>query len=246
MNKKQTHTLFFAMMMTGLIMMTACSPSLKIKLDESNPNSIEESDFSLTFSPTALNFASAFSSQGSIFDAGKISAAFSELDFPNPVSVETPTAGNIQLIIKFGNIDTESSKVFSVEGGNLKTFSLDKEKKILRINFNKEIVTGIISLLPEELFEYSDLMMAPILTGENISEEEYTELISSAYGASAGQELQNSFFKIDIECPGQVINADTTEQDIRTDINGRTAAFTIPVSKMLSLYNPIGMEVSWK
>ncbi len=255
MNKKQNHILFFSALSMALIIFTACSPSLKIKLNPSEQAAIDESDFSLMFSPTAQNFAMAFSSQGSVFDAEKIAGAFSELDFPRPVSVETPTAGNIQLLIKFGTIDIDSNNVFSIEGEDSEFFVLDGEKKLLTVNFNKEIVAKIISLLPKELFEYSDLMMAPILTGENISEQEYVDLISSAYGMSAGQELQASFFRMEVECPGQVIKATALEHSgsdggdgsrIQEEVKGNTVVFTIPVSKMLSLFHPLSMEVNWK
>lgn len=240
------------------IAFSACSPALHIKLNEGGGNTLSESEFSLGFSPTTQNFAGAFSGGQSLFDAEKISSAFSNLGFPEPKSVYAPASGNIRLAVAFGEIDLDTNRVFSVETDGMKTIDIDRANKRMEIHFDKKTTAEIIALLPKELFEYSDLMMAPVLTGENITEDEYIELISSAYGTTAGRELQSSFFTIQIDCPGTVSQAAAHErtknggetgqsqgENIQTVAKGKSVVFSIPLAKMLVLSNPVTLQASW-
>ena len=155
----------------------------------------------------------------------------------------------------FGKIPLESHAVFQTGTGGARAFDLRPAEKTLNIRLTRGNVRQIADLLPAELFAYSDLFMAPVLTGEQLSENEYTALIGAAYGPRAEQEMREAVFTLTAECPAAVTEATALIQtgagfqdapDIQVETNGGQVCFRIPVARLLCLTQPVSLSVRWQ
>jgi len=81
--------------------------------------------------------------------------------------------------------------------------------------------------------------MAPIVTGENISKEEYLELVSSFYNNQISGEIASSRINTYVEFPGTVRSVSGGT------FSGRNALFDIPLLDLFVLETPLVYEVIW-
>lgn len=62
----------------------------------------------------------------------------------------------------------------------------------IRLSFSAETLQKLYELLPFELKSYIDMLMAPSFTGEEISDEEYLDLVGTVYGEKVADELKDA------------------------------------------------------
>jgi hypothetical protein len=108
------------------------------------------------------------------------------------------------------------------------------------ININRDNGPLILELLSPEISDYLNALMAPIATGEDLTKNEYLELVASFYNRGVRDEISGSRIRASIDFPGQV-----------TGIRGgtfsdRRAEFDIPLLDLLVLETPLVYEVSWR
>jgi len=107
------------------------------------------------------------------------------------------------------------------------------------ISINRENGPVILGLLSPEIADYLGALMAPIVTGENLSKSEYLELVASFYNKAISDEIAGSRIRASIEFPGAVtgVRGGTS--------SGRRANFDIPLVDILVLETPLTYEVRW-
>ena len=71
----------------------------------------------------------------------------------------------------------------------------------LTVYFSPQALRTEYESMSEEAKAYIDLLMAPIFTGEELSRDEYIELIKSAYGSDLANELQSSAVTLSLSQP---------------------------------------------
>jgi len=101
----------------------------------------------------------------------------------------------------------------------------------------------LISALSPEVEEYLSALMAPVITGEIITNGEYLDIVASVYGRPLADEIASARIKAQIEFPRQPLavlggNAASSGQ-------GRRAEFDIPLLDLLVLERPLRYEVTW-
>jgi len=112
---------------------------------------------------------------------------------------------------------------------------------------NPQTMAQIINLVPEETKSYIDLLMAPIITGEEISSSEYVAVIASMYGNTLANELQESKITISFTAPTEIISATIEPKTAQNSIiKKNTANFTLPLSEFLSLFSGVKFSIQWK
>ena len=99
-------------------------------------------------------------------------------------------------------------------------------------------------MLSEDDREYIDLLMAPAITGENLSAAEYEDLIKQGYGEKLAKELKKSKFNISLTCPRK-INSITIKPFGSVSKNGNKGTVDIPLSELLCVHEPIFIEVKF-
>ncbi|MGP1454260.1 MAG: hypothetical protein ACTTJ7_00630 [Treponema sp.] len=77
-------------------------------------------------------------------------------------------------------------------------------KKTVALRVSPHTVQQLLALIPEENRDFVDILMAPLVTGEKISVEEYRETIGTIYGPKMVTGLDQSIFTIVLESPYQV------------------------------------------
>lgn len=245
---------FPAVLIPVLLAFSACSPSLSVRIDGGESAAFAHSGFTLSLSPSAENLAQTLAGGQSLFDAGTIADGFARAGFPQPEDIRADGNG-LRLSVSFGKIPLESHAVFQTGTGGARAFDLRPAEKTLNIRLTRGNVRQIADLLPAELFAYSDLFMAPVLTGEQLSENEYTALIGAAYGPRAEQEMREAVFTLTAECPAAVAEATALIQtgagfqdapDIQVETNGGQVCFRIPVARLLCLTQPVSLSVRWQ
>ena len=102
------------------------------------------------------------------------------------------------------NVKTKNSEEFTIDFAPSKTGADPLSKAgILKydaklapyIHLSKENLKNLYDNLPFEVQSYIDMLMSPSFTGEEMTDDEYLELVASVYGQKLSDEIQKS--KID-------------------------------------------------
>ncbi len=176
----------FALVFAVLIF-ASCENELKICVNDSGIRF----NYKINSSEAFLNFFSALSNSdepNTIFDAEIISNLFTQANFEN-INAESD---GINLFVR-GKLSQNAQDPFSKSG----MISLAQKK--LSISLNKTNLLEFYNNLPEDLQTSLDLFMSPSFTGEEMTNEEYIELVSEVYGQELADELSAATLKIAVE-----------------------------------------------
>lgn len=116
--------------------------------------------------------------------------------------------------------------------------------KGVTIHLSHETLTELITYLPQDAWDTLDLLMAPVFTGETLSEGEYQDVISAAYGKSLGNELGLSLCVISVTCPRAITSVSVSSPGTVVR-KGATAVISIPLSALLTLKTPLIASINW-
>jgi hypothetical protein len=108
------------------------------------------------------------------------------------------------------------------------------------INLRRDLGPEILSRISVEVSAYLEALMAPLATGEELSNAEYLKLVESMYGKGIADEISASTIRVSVDFPGQV-------QSVQGGtFSGSRAEFQIPLLDLLVLEKPLVYEVTWK
>lgn len=173
----------------AVFIFASCENKLKICADDNEINF----SYKINSSEGFLNFFSALSNSdesNTIFDAEIISNLFEQSGFEN-ISAQSDGAN---LFVR-GKLSQNAEDPFSKSGMICLT------QKKLSITLNKKNLLDFYNNLPEDLQTSLDLFMSPAFTGEEMTNEEYIELISEVYGQELADEFSAATLKLTVESP---------------------------------------------
>lgn len=207
-----------------IFLIFACSPSLSITMkDEST------TDFNFNITNTESFFAnfSAFMdfNEEDFYNTVSLQSSLESLGFTN-IFIQTDKNTDIKIKAQIQNqnfIDEENplSTLISITNND---FS---------ITIKPENIIEILSSIPE-ITDYLDLLMAPIYTGEQISESEYLELFASVYGESFAQDFEKTNISININTLNKIKDIQSSENGFATTtFTDKNANIKIPFYKLL-------------
>lgn len=119
-----------------------------------------------------------------IFDTEQFKQIFSEGGLKN-VSAESKVIDEISIQ---GDIDGNNGDFIS--GASI--IKSSNNGKNVEIEFSRNNLLKMYDNMPSIMRSYIDLFMAPVFTEEEMSNEEYLELISSVYGQILADEIKTS------------------------------------------------------
>jgi hypothetical protein len=108
------------------------------------------------------------------------------------------------------------------------------------ININRTNSAEIISLLSPEFDDYLNFLMAPLVTGDEITKTEYLELITAFFNRAISNEIASSRVRASIVFPGAITSVRGGTY------SGRQAEFDIALIDLLVLESPVNLEVQWR
>jgi len=107
------------------------------------------------------------------------------------------------------------------------------------ININRNNGPVIIVLFSPVIADYLNAFMAPIVTGDELTTDEYIELVSSFYNQAISDEIAASRIRLAVDFPGSVTSVRGGT------FSGNRASFDIPLVELLVLETPMVFEVRW-
>jgi len=116
----------------------------------------------------------------------------------------------------------------------------EADSSLFSLTLSRETAPQLLSLISAEVRDYLEALMAPIVTGEELSTADYLALIASVYGKTIAQEIESSSISLEIRIPGTI-----------TTVLGGTsletkAIFKIPLVDLLVLQKPLVYRIGWK
>ena len=215
---------YFSSILILIFTIFSCSPALSIALN--NDDSVDV-QFEITNTESFFSNFSAFMdfSEENFYDKDFLSLNLEELEFSN-INLETGKNADLKLSAKLKNFS-------QLEEENPITSLLSKNENSFEISINPDNLIDILETLPD-VTDYLDLLMAPVYTGEELTEQEYLELFATVYGESFAKDFENTNFVVQINVLEKIQNIETAKDNIASvNFEGNVANIKIPLYKLL-------------
>jgi hypothetical protein len=227
--------------LTGLfsLALVGCSPSVTLIV---RPDAADSASFSSTMSSTAEKLVrkmsksadtGASAASGELYDAAKMKASLTKAGF-TAKRLEFPNQTGLSMDLTYAGPESLPASCFVI----------DRKKRTATCTLTREAVNALSGAINEDARAYLDMLMAPVFTGEELSEAEYAGIIGAAYGKTLAGELKQSFFTLKIRCPEPITRAEITAPGSAKS-TGNVATFLIPLSSLLVLSTPISASAAW-
>lgn len=240
MNKKIKPIVYAVCIATLTTALISCAPSMKIEIANDDSAKME---FSTSLSKSiegSIRSIMGLTEDAPLYKkepvAQSLLAAGLEVE-----SIIFPSLTGIELKANIKNINT--SLTYAKEAVKVQSNGNVKQAKI---TMNPEIFIDSLKFMPEQTRTYSDLLMAPVFTGEEMAPDEYLFLLSMVYGDTLAQELANSSFIVELIAPSKIIEASLSDPSLGTvSVDGKKATFSISFYKLLSSSQTTEYLISW-
>ncbi|MDR1905010.1 MAG: hypothetical protein LBQ88_22355 [Treponema sp.] len=110
----------------------------------------------------------------------------------------------------------------------------------LLISLDRSTGPEIVSLISADAADYLSSLMAPVATGEQLTRQEYMELVTSVYRKETAAEISAARIRAAIEFPGPIVSVRGGT------FSGSRAEFNVPLIDLLVLEAPLSYEVVWR
>lgn len=175
--------LLVALFCSVILCLTSCKSQIKITFSKNACTVKYSTKLGKALFDTFYAFAGETESER-IFDTEQFKQIFSEGGLKN-VSAESKVIDEISIQ---GDIDGNNADFIS--GASI--IKSSNNGKNVEIEFSKNNLLKMYDNMPSIMRSYIDLFMAPVFTEEEMSNEEYLELISSVYGQILADEIKTS------------------------------------------------------
>lgn len=219
-------SIFFA-----VIILCSCSPAIKISISDENKISYS---FSATIADSITDIAKSFSDlpeDSSLFDSIKIQQTLQNTGF-NTVEVKQPDNNSIEISGSLTK-ETEDSTQQVLQN------AISVTSSEIKLNLSANIIQKILETIPSETAEYIELLSAPILTGEIMTPEEYSELMAAVYGEKAVTALNTSKVFITVNTEKPITNVSASISECSTEIDHTKVIFSFPLVNFLTFSEEI-------
>jgi hypothetical protein len=110
----------------------------------------------------------------------------------------------------------------------------------LRLTLDRNNGPATLALFSQDVTDYLSALMAPIATGENLSQPKYLDLVSGMYGAPVAEEIKRARIGGIIRVPGPVTSV------TGGTYSGKSVNLDIPLVALLVLDKPVVYDIWWK
>lgn len=185
--------ILFVLSVFCVLFFTGCDSSVKLTLNSDNSVDLN-CDASIGTAFTSIYTLLTQDTSPVFFDAKSITKELTTDGFTNVNSIsKTGTDINVKAKAPYGKTTLFTS-------GLIKT-----ENKKIKLLLSPKQLQALYKKADEQTKNFLDLLMAPVFTDEELSEEEYLDLVSSMYGIKIQEEIANCVLKLEIN------NADGTK-----------------------------------
>lgn len=110
----------------------------------------------------------------------------------------------------------------------------------LRLTLDRNNGPATLALFSQDVTDYLSALMAPIATGEKLSQGTYLNLVSGMYGAAVAEEIKRARIGVTLRVPGPVTSV------VGGTYSGKSVILDIPLAALLVLDNPVVYDIWWK
>jgi len=161
------------------VVFTSCTEKIGVKHNTDNSITLSLS------SKSSQNFDSlikSLSGTDKLFDEAEIAAELKERK-GEKVAVKTGKGASIDMETTFSASEKDALSPLFEQTNSGKSFTL---------TLSKETISQFLSLLPSETQDYTELLLAPVFTGEKMSKSEYIQTLAAVYGNDIANEMQSA------------------------------------------------------
>jgi hypothetical protein len=226
----------FYFFLFGSVTLMSCSPQVQISIAGNSKTDVHVTSKAL---PATSELIKSFNGLGKgtpVLNVEAIKASFTRAGFNQ---VQAVSSDGISLQIDAG-AETVEKAFSSVAAG-----AIDYEPSSFQITLSSDTIPEILTLVPGDTIEYLDFLIAPLFTGERMSESDYKELIASVYGQTIARELSESAFELVINAPKAISSYEAPPQ-ARVVRQGTRVTFTVPLTALLTEREKAVYRVEWK
>lgn len=201
----------------AVLIFAGCTARLELAVSEQGDVAAE---YSAGFGAAFRDSFSALmdTDSGRLFDGAEIARLLTEAGFRN-ASVRTPDDFSLEASALLPG----GAAVSASSAADLISQETDAAgRRGVKIRFSAETMRKLYSVLPEEVRSYIDLFLAPVFTGEVMTDGEYTDILASLYGQALADELSSAELQIVLVSP-----------------SGRRQSRKIPLFRLLNLSDDI-------
>lgn len=230
--------IFLFLLSVMALYVTACAPSLVIT---ASGNHAADISFESALSPFGASLTRRLAGSGNdntpLYDRPAVVSGLEGIG----LSIHTlsfPGGDNIDF--------SGSLSDFATLAGSL--LSATPSRRGITVTLSPETIQQVISMLPPETRDLTELLMAPVFTGEDLHSTEYLDILAAAYGERASSEIAESVCTVRIKTPHPVQtvqSAGTYRERITTGYSGCTVTAAIPLDLLLTLSETITLTVEW-
>ena len=240
MNKQIKPFMYAVCTLILAAVLVSCAPSMKIEIANDDSAKME---FSTSLSKSiegSIRSIMGLTNDAPMFTkepvAKSLVAAGLEVE-----SITFPSLTGVVINANIKNINTSLS--YAKDAVKVQSNGKSKQAKV---TMNSKIITEALQFMPEQTRTYSDLLMAPVFTGEEMTPEEYLFLLSMVYGDTLAQELAKSSFIVELVAPSNILEASLSDPSLGTvTIDGKKASYAISFYKLLSSSQTTEYLISW-
>lgn len=219
-----------------LLAVTGCSSSINIKAGKDNTQDIFLSlDLGEAVSRTILS-----ATKGMQKMSGKETNVFSKNHIESGLK-----KANVKNII----VSCPSSTKLNVNGTISSSQSHDliaQDKNKLVVTLSPESLQNISKTLGEETRSFLDLFMAPVITGEKMTDEEYIDLLESVYGKEITNDIKKASIKFTMTVPdGCRQKSYKAPEGISVSATDKSVSFSYPLLRLLTLTGTETSFIQW-
>lgn len=226
--------LFYYIFFTFILCFISCTPRANIKITGAN-----DVFLSIDISPSAntkklLKSLSGFSSDSAFSNQEEDISEVKTEDGIEIIKLKKTSSLDFSAKLKFSSLSLASSSMFS----------FNKEKNSITFLLDRKILNNFLMNLSDEDKEYLELLMAPSFENTFMSDEEYIELIASAYGKKIASELKTSTLILSFETPSKIKKINLSPK-MNYETKETKVIFSIPLTYILVMNEPININLDY-
>ncbi|MCQ2613774.1 MAG: hypothetical protein MJ183_09270 [Treponemataceae bacterium] len=227
--------------------LAGCSPALKISVNNTADVSVNFSEKSSAVLESVLVSVAGLA-QGEPLVTRDI-AVENMRGVGFEVTDYSQTGNDIALETKKKNLRDNPELLQKAVGLYTQTVRNSKENLCI-VTFSPQFFSSVFRMMNEETQGYIDLLMAPSFTGEEMTPEEYIDLLAVVYGNSLADAAEKSTFDLILQTDGKITASVMPEGSSATasvsGISAQAVKFTIPLAEFLTNTGTASYSVSWK
>ncbi|HCM28086.1 MAG: hypothetical protein A2Z99_18845 [Treponema sp. GWB1_62_6] len=107
------------------------------------------------------------------------------------------------------------------------------------VHLDRKTAPAVLDSLSPEIGAYLEALMAPVVTGEDLTESEYLEFVAAVYGNAVSAEIAAASLTLTLNLPGPAIAV------LGGTLSDGAAEYSIPLVQLLVLENPADLAATW-